>query len=130
MSLVTGIRDLAASAALFQAQVFGVQIDIVDPINGTLTGVWALIDKTSQTTQLREGVTDKFTFIITVPRQLVGATQFPWPTLSPGVAVVYPSSTGTKYEVDLVEPDNMDLSLCSTIQFTCGRYGQDSADDV
>ena len=124
MSWNTSIRDSAAATALSLAKKLGSQFDIIDPANGTLTGAWGFIEKTSQSTHLRYGETDQFVFIVTIPRQKVGAVQFPWANINPGILIVFPSGAGVQYEVDLAEPDNEDLSMCSTIKFTCGRFGQ------
>ena len=114
----TTLRDMAARLALRIAQRAGVQMDYINTA-GTSVTVWGFIEQTAQTANLRGGETDDFQFTVCIPRQ----TSFPPSAFAPGELIRFPKTSGTKYQIDNIEPDNEDNTQSSTFKLRCGRYG-------
>jgi hypothetical protein len=116
----TAVRDRAARVAYRLAVKNGVQLDFINAA-GTSVTLWGYIEDSRQITGLRnEGSTDDTAYTFRVPRQ----TNFPPAAFTTGCVVKYPTSNGTRYEVEAVEPDNEDILQASTFRVKCGRFGE------
>lgn len=118
----TNIRNRAATAALRIARKAGVQMDFTPATGSAITGLWGFIESSNQISELRDGGTDVFAYVVVLPRQ----TSFPPSAFVPGDRVKYPTSTGILYGIDRVEPDNEDILQASTFRLYLGRHGQDA----
>jgi hypothetical protein len=97
----------------------GVQIDFKNPGDVAWTTVWGFIAGSDRKVGLLGGVTDTDGLDVIIPRQ----TSFPPTDFLPGSQIRYPISTGTVFQVDVIEEDNEENTQASTFKLVCTRFG-------
>lgn len=109
------MRDRIAGALLRLARRRGSQYIFINPGESPLT-VWGFSHTYTQTTGVREGVTDETSQKYQVPRQ----TGFPPGAFLPGCTIQHGSIV---LGIDSITPDNDDPTEASSFVLSCSRYG-------